>query len=158
MASRLGYTTVMLVTANAIVSLTLWKAVTAAPVPPIPDFPNSVIVVTPKIVAATFQKVSRRGDPVAVRLFGSPPTSLLEVVKSMNDTQANEAALRLAGVILSEGTTDERIALIEYGEPPHIARVRTGAELNPSGWRVVRITPSAVELIRRSERRILKLD
>lgn len=148
----------MLVAGNAILSLVLWQILTVDPIVQGSTLPASELPATGNSPAPTFNRVARRSDPAAARLFGLPPAEVPKLARPLEAAQSEEAALRLVGVIMDEGADGEQIALVEYGMPAHIARLRTGARLDPSGWRVERISSSSVEMVRGDGRLTLKLD
>jgi len=147
-----------LIVADTVAFLLLWRAVTAEPVL-IPPPPHKTIPAIANTAPPPFKSVSRRADPTTARLFAPPSvTHANDAAPSETLVPLLEPALRLVGVILDETPDSERIALVEYGQPARIARLRTGVQPNPTGWHVDVISKDMIELSRGTERRVLKLD
>lgn len=148
---------VVMVTGNAILSFVIWQifAVDQTPSRPLPPALAGSAGVDP--TPPLFSRIPRRSDSASTRLFGLPVENA-SVASSGEPARPREIALRLVGIILVEETGRERVALIEFGEPARVLRLRAGAELNPTGWRVQNISQSSIELTRGQERRLLKLD
>jgi general secretion pathway protein N len=103
--------------------------VAGSTVPPLPPQPASSTL--PPI--ESFAEVTRR--PLFSPTRQPPPP---EVVK---DTQGNSTTIALLGIIISD---DGRIALIEYGRPPALARLKEGQAVE--GWTLQSILPDRIVL------------
>jgi general secretion pathway protein N len=103
--------------------------VAGSTVPPLPPQPASSTL--PPI--ESFAEVTRR--PLFSPTRQPPPA---EVVK---DTQGNASGFALLGIIISD---DGRIALIEYGRPPALARLKEGQAVD--GWTLQSILPDRIVL------------
>jgi general secretion pathway protein N len=112
----------------------------AGAVPPLPAQPASSTL--PPMEA--FSEVTRR--PLFSSTRQPPPP---EAVK---ETQGNSSTFALLGIIISDGG---RIALIEYGRPPAMVRLKEGQAVE--GWTLQSILPDRVVLQRGATDQELKL-
>ncbi|MCP1545766.1 type II secretion system protein N [Methylorubrum extorquens] len=154
----IAHIVVVLIVANALASVAVWRSARVDLSPVIQTSPPAAPATSSDAVQPSFKRSVRLGDPAAARLFGTPTGTPKATEAVEPDVRSLETAMRLVGVMFMNETDKEPIALIEHGTPAKVTRLRAGVLLNPSGWRVERVMPSAVELVRGDYHVVLKLD
>jgi general secretion pathway protein N len=110
-----------------------------APQAPMPAVGGTVPPLPPQPASSSLPPIDSFAEVTRRPLFS--PTRQPPPPEAVKDTQGNANNFALLGIVISNGA---RVALIEYGRPPALARLQEGQAVE--GWTLQSILPDRVVL------------